>query len=193
MIRDFKYHGKSHMARVFAQIICDKIEAVTVSSSKTDNRRSGRSSDTDAVKLTFDMLIPVPMFSEKEKKRGYNQATLLAQYTAEGLGIPCRTDILMRVRNTAPMNKLGIKEREENLKGAFRLRYGTEEYIAGKHILLIDDIYTTGATAQQCSIVLKRAGASKITVMSLASGRNQRVLPDITKVHFEDEFKEQKV
>ncbi|MBR5228588.1 MAG: ComF family protein [Firmicutes bacterium] len=161
LIKEFKYHGKSYMARNFAEMLQDKIHALY---------------DT----VPFDMVIPVPMFAAKEKKRGYNQAALLAGYTAERLDISFRGDVLLRVKNTAPMNRLGISDREKNLKDAFRLRYGTEQLVCGRHILLVDDIYTTGATAQQCSKILKQAGASKVTVLSLASGRNQRPLKDIT-------------
>ena len=162
LIQDFKYHGKSYMSRTFSEIAFDKIKAVCGSD------------------LDFDLMIPVPMYPSKEKMRGYNQASLLARYTAEKLGIPFRDDILLRTRNTAPMNRLGIKDRADNLKGAFRLRYGTEKSVKGRHILLTDDIYTTGATSEACSKVLKEAGACRITVLSLASGRNQRVMPDIS-------------
>lgn len=163
MIRDLKYHGKSYMARSFSEMIYDKVRSVHEETEKP-----------------FDLIIPVPMYPAKEKKRGYNQAALLAKYTAKKLDIPFRNDILLRTKNTAPMNRLGIKERNDNLKGAFRMRYGTQRFVKDSHILLVDDIYTTGATSQACSLILKQAGAKCITVLSLASGRNQRILPDLS-------------
>ncbi len=164
MIKEFKYHGKSYMARIFSEMLKDKIEALGMEG------------------MQYDLVIPVPMFSKKEKQRGYNQAALLGKYTAERLGIHFREDLLIRVRNTVPMNRLNPKERAKNIENAFRLRYGTERFVEGKRVLLVDDIYTTGSTVQQCSEILKVAGAWKVTVLSLASGKNQIPLPDLSEM-----------
>ena len=89
-------------------------------------------------------------------------------------------ELLERTRETRAMKGLGSVERYENLKNAFAVSCKNHYTISGKRILVIDDIYTTGATTQQCSKILKQAGVSKVTVLSLASGRNQRPLKDIS-------------
>ena len=156
MIRDFKYRGKSYLARKLSEIIFDKIMAEG---------------------LEFDIIIPVPMYAAKERERGYNQAALLGRYLRQRTGIPCRTDCLFRIRPTAPMNKLGLRERKRNLDGAFEVSDAGRRILPGKRVFLIDDIYTTGTTAERCSEKLKSAGAADVTAASLASGINQRELP----------------
>ena len=127
--------------------------------------------------LEFDIIIPVPMYAAKERERGYNQAALLGRYLSQRTGIPCRTDCLFRIRPTAPMNKLGLRERKRNLDGAFEVSDAGRRILPGKRVFLIDDIYTTGTTAERCSEKLKSAGAADVTAASLASGINQRELP----------------
>ena len=156
MIRNFKYRGKSFMARKLSEIIFDKIMAEG---------------------LEFDIIIPVPMYAAKEKERGYNQSALLGKYLSGLTGIPCRTDCLCRVRPTVPMNRLGLQERKRNLDGAFQVSDIGCRILKGKRIFLVDDIYTTGTTAERCSETLKAAGAADVTAASLASGLNQRELP----------------
>jgi ComF family protein len=156
MIKQFKYHNKSYMARNLSEIMYDKVMAVSPK---------------------CDILIPVPMYKAKERKRGYNQADLLARFTAERLGTAYSSSVLERTRNTAPMNKLDAQDRKRNLDGAFKVTAEGTEQIAGKHVMLVDDIYTTGTTAEHCARVLKESGAASVTVLSLASGRNQRELP----------------
>lgn len=160
VIKDLKYHGKSYLARILSEIMADK---------------------ADASHAECDIIIPVPMYRKKEKSRGYNQAGLLAEFLADRLGIPYRDDILIRKRDTQPMNRLNSRERRRNLDDAFCIRQGTEAGIKGRRIMLVDDIFTTGTTTEKCSSVLKAGGALSVTVMSLASGGNQRPLPDITE------------
>lgn len=159
MIHEFKYHGKSFMARSLSEIMYDKIKALN---------------------WDGDIVIPVPMYKKKERRRGYNQADILAKFTAKRLKIPYNRDILIRTRNTAPMSRLSAAERKKNLKGAFCVTAEGRRLIAGKNVLLTDDIYTMGVTAQYSSAALKEAGAHSVTVMSLASGINQRELPIIS-------------
>ena len=156
MIREFKYHGKSYMARKFSEILFDKIVAVGAG---------------------CDILVPVPMFKKKKKKRGYDQAALLAEFTAKRLGLPCCSEAIERTRNTAPMNKLDARERRRNLENAFRVTEEGREAVKDRRVMLVDDIYTTGTTTEHCSEILKDAGAVKVTILSLAAGRNQRELP----------------
>ncbi|MCI8285071.1 MAG: ComF family protein [Firmicutes bacterium] len=158
MLYKFKYHGKSFMARSFSEMMYDKIKAL----------------DWEG-----DIVIPVPMHKKKERQRGYNQADILAKFMAKRLKIPYNRDILIRTKNTAPMSRLSADERKKNLKGAFCVTAEGRRLISGKNVLLADDIYTMGVTAQYCSAVLKESGAESVTIMSMASSRNQRELPVI--------------
>ena len=158
ILRDFKYRGKSWLARELAEIIYDKISAVG---------------------LEFDIIIPVPMYAAKEKERGYNQAALLGMFLGRLSERECRRNCLLRIRDTVPMNKLGARERRKNLDGAFRVTAEGRRIFPGKRILLIDDIYTTGTTAEHCSALMKACGALDVTVATVASGRNQRKLPQV--------------
>lgn len=124
-------------------------------------------------RLEEDMLIPVPMYKPKEKRRGYNQAALLAVSLAEKLGKPCRKDLLVRVRDTKPMSGLSAGERRENLNGVFRVAEGREKELFDKTILLVDDIFTTGSTADACSLALKGAGAARVYVVVFSAGTDR--------------------
>lgn len=156
MIRDFKYRGKSFLSRKLSEIIYDKIMAEG---------------------LEFDIIVPVPMYAGKKRKRGYNQAELLGKYLGRRLGVPCLSNILSRIRDTAPMSKLGLRDRKRNLDGAFLVSESAKREISGRRILLIDDIYTTGTTAEHCSKLLKSRGAAQVYIASLAAGINQKELP----------------
>ena len=118
----------------------------------------------------WDGIIPVPLHPERLLERGYNQALLLAQGLAFYLGIPC-CDWLERVKETLPQNKLKISERSENLHGVFALKDCWEKDLSGKKWIVVDDVFTTGATANEVARVLKLAGAVRVDVYVLASGR----------------------
>lgn len=114
----------------------------------------------------YDMIIPVPMHKKKMQKRGYNQTELVANELEKSLGIPMRKDILSKVVNTTTQSKLGGKARQSNIQHAFFIKNDVE--VENKKIILLDDIYTTGATSEECSRVLKEAGAKEILVLVLA-------------------------
>ena len=118
------------------------------------------------------MLIPVPISAHKLLERGYNQAGLLAQQVARRTGIPVREDILLRSGDTKPMKHMSASQRRQNLKKAFTV-HGND--VKCKVIMLIDDIYTTGATMDACAAVLKEAGAAKVVWMTLAIGEDTAV------------------
>ncbi|MCL4502972.1 MAG: ComF family protein [Deltaproteobacteria bacterium] len=110
-----------------------------------------------------DLLLPVPLHPRRLKARGFNQALLLAQ------GFPDRPigrEVLNRVRHTVPQVGLNPKERRNNVKGAFGV--SQPETVKGKNILLIDDLYTTGSTVAECARVLRRAGAARVEVLTVA-------------------------
>lgn len=120
--------------------------------------------------LDWDVVLPVPMYKPKEIRRGYNQAALLAGALAKLLNRPFRSDMLLRIKDTLPMSDLCAKERQINLKDAFAVAKGGEEVLFDKTVLLVDDVFTTGNTANACAHALKKAGAAKVYVATFAIG-----------------------
>lgn len=116
----------------------------------------------------IDTIIPIPLYPVKLRERGFNQAYLLSLLIAKRYNIPISTGNLIKVKSTKPQSSLNRSLRLKNLKNAFSVR--RPEYLKGKDILLIDDVYTTGATINEASKVLKRAGASSIKIVTLARG-----------------------
>ncbi len=112
--------------------------------------------------LTFDNLCHVPLHPKKRRKRGFDQASLLAERLSELTG-KSHFDAIRRVRNTPSQTKLNITKRKENMRGAFE----PVQPVSG-HVLLVDDVFTTGATAAECAGVLKAAGAASVTVLTFA-------------------------
>ena len=111
--------------------------------------------------------VPVPLHASREKERGYNQTRLIFMDWLATHGIPLY-DVLQRLRRTKPMYRLSAVERRQNIKGALGIRPGAE-MVRGRHILLVDDIFTTGATLTECARVLHQAGVRSVTVLVLAS------------------------
>lgn len=112
----------------------------------------------------FDVIIPVPLHIKRLRERGFNQSLLLARAVGRKNNIPVNPFGLKRIRWTEPQVNLSGKERKINVKGAFEF-HGD---VKGKTVLLIDDVYTTGATVAECSKVLKKGGAKGVCVLTLA-------------------------
>ena len=115
----------------------------------------------------IDLIIPVPMYYWKERRRGYNQAAVFARALSKECGIPAEYQMVQRIRNTVPQKELNDVERKKNLKHAFQLKKGTPE---NKNILLVDDIYTTGSTMDEVAEVLLGAGAKNIYFLCISIG-----------------------
>lgn len=113
-----------------------------------------------------DVIVPVPLHMERLKERGFNQSHLLAKRAANGMPVEVNPYILERTRPTLAQAGMNSRERIINIRGAIRVREGAD--VKGKNILLIDDVYTTGATVRECSRVLKKGGAKKVNVLTLA-------------------------
>ncbi|MBQ3107286.1 MAG: ComF family protein [Firmicutes bacterium] len=107
----------------------------------------------------YDLIVPVPVHKTRLAQRGYNQAALLAEGLGKRMGVPAEPLALQRSRSTAAMKTMSRAERKENVKNAFR---PGPVPVEGKHILLVDDILTTGSTGEACSRVLLEAGASSV-------------------------------
>ncbi len=116
-----------------------------------------------------DLIIPVPLHRWRLLKRRYNQAALLARSITKRMDVPVEYDLLQRIKPTQSQGHKNRKERYENLRGAFAVKAGAD--IKGKNILLVDDVLTTGATVETCAKVLKKAGAEKVFVVTLARTR----------------------
>ncbi|MCX6759718.1 MAG: ComF family protein [Candidatus Nealsonbacteria bacterium] len=114
------------------------------------------------------ILIPVPLDKKRLRWRGFNQAEELSKELAKFLKIPSIPNSLTKIKETFPQIKLSDKERKENVRGVFLIK--DRELIKNKNILLVDDVYTTGATMEECAIVLKKAGAKDIIGVVVARG-----------------------
>lgn len=112
----------------------------------------------------FDLLVPVPLHAARQKQRGYNQSALLAQGLSARTGLPVRLDLVERVHHTRAQVGLSAAERRANVQDAFAARGSC----SGLHILLIDDVYTTGATLAACAGCLQEAGAALVCGLTLA-------------------------
>lgn len=115
---------------------------------------------------SYDIIIPVPIHKKRYKERGYNQTELIATRIAKNLGIQAITDVLIKVKNNKPQSELTKAEREQNIKNVYIIQ--NKQKIKNKAILIIDDIYTTGNTVNECSKIIKQAGAREIAVLTLA-------------------------
>lgn len=114
----------------------------------------------------YDIIIPVPISKKRKKERGYNQSLLIARKISSKEKIKLGDKVISKVKNNNTQSKLNKEERAENVKNVYKITSNKE--IINKNILLIDDIYTTGATLNECSRMLKQAGAKKIDVLTIA-------------------------
>lgn len=115
-----------------------------------------------------DFAIPVPLHRGRLFERRYNQSAMLALALGRVTGMEMRTDLLARRRATPSQGRLSPSARRRNVRGAFAMTKSSGPAVEGRHILLIDDVYTTGATAEECARVLRRAGAAAVDVLTLA-------------------------
>ena len=146
LIYQFKYQPYlKDLAKTLASIL---IEHFVISGKNTDEIWEN------------SVLIPVPLHKKKLKIRGYNQSEELAKELSKILQIPVLSDILVKIKSTKPQMELKKEEREKNLEGVFAVS-DTAKF-AGKKIFLVDDVYTTGSTMEECAKTLKQAGAKNI-------------------------------
>lgn len=116
----------------------------------------------------IEQIIPIPLHPSRQRKRGYNQAEILAVELGLQCGLPVRTDVLFRIRRTTAQKKLGREERINNLKGAFGV---SAAWKPCSNLLLTDDIYTTGATMEQAARILKKAGVQNVFFLTISIGQ----------------------
>jgi ComF family protein len=143
-IQRFKYHGDINLAAELGLFF----------------------NQVDISDLPFETIIPVPLHPRRLRKRGFNQAVLLGKGLARKTGRDMPLRALRRVRNTVPQVELHHSERQKNVRGAFAVR--DRSAIKDRNILLVDDVFTTGATVNECARVLKQSGAGSVYVLTLA-------------------------
>ena len=114
------------------------------------------------------ILAPVPLHRWRIWRRGYNQSALIADALARRTGREARLGLVERVKATPPLRGMGPREREQAVRGAFRIGAGHKAGLKGKEVVLIDDVYTSGATANACARVLRRAGAERVDILCWA-------------------------
>lgn len=136
-----KYGGRSDLGDILGEMLYDRMVSEY---------------EPDELAGMYDLVIPVPTHNEKKSKRGYNHADLIAKGFAERAGIRLSTDAVQRIRPTLPMKTLSPQEREANICGAFSIRKSRLSLLDGARILLIDDIFTTGATIDEIARILKK-------------------------------------
>jgi len=126
--------------------------------------------------LEADVVIPVPLHPTRLREREFNQSLLLADQIAQYIGSPLSFTNLVRTTPSEPQSTLSRKERLKNLRQAFAVRRPL--LIARKRVLLIDDVFTTGTTVNECAKVLRKAGAETVFVLTLARTIESNVVPD---------------
>ena len=144
LIHGFKFGDKPYLSRTLGLLMADKIKKLG---------------------WQFDLIVPVPISVSRLKERGYNQSILLAQTIAKQLDMPV-SEVLSKVRDTHDQVGLNFSERQDNLKGSIVLN--DKQEVFDKVVLLIDDVMTTGATANICAQVLKKAKAKRVLVFTFA-------------------------
>jgi ComF family protein len=112
------------------------------------------------------LFVPVPLHRSRLWRRGFNQSAIVARELSRRTGFAVEIDALKRVRATPPLKGLNMLQRRRMVAGAFRAKPGAE--LRGRNIVLVDDVLTTGSTANACARVLKRAGASRVDLISWA-------------------------
>ena len=121
--------------------------------------------------LSVDIIIPVPLHRSRARWRGYNQSAILAKELGSWTGLPVAEDSLLRTRATRPQVELGAEDRRENVANAFACR---DSQVAGRKVLLIDDVCTTGATLSACAMAARGARAAEVWALTLArEGRTE--------------------
>jgi ComF family protein len=149
-ITAFKYSGRIDLDRPLGRLLAQRLR-------------------TAADPREFDLILPVPLHPQRLRERGYNQSLLLARVLSRQLQRPLAPRLLRRLRATPPQQGLNAALRQANLRQAFAL----SQPLRGEHLLLIDDVVTTTATARECSRVLLEGGAGAVTLAVLArAGRH---------------------
>lgn len=149
LIAGFKFHQQSELAGALCQLMLRAVHA-----------------EADSARPAW--LLPVPLSRERLRERGYNQAWELARRLAPRLGLRARADVLQRSRDTAHQIGMSRADREHNLRDAFWIEPTARAALQQAHVVLVDDVLTTGATAHAAALALTRGGAARVDVWVVA-------------------------
>jgi ComF family protein len=144
-MHEFKYRGNRELGKQLGQLMGHSL-------TRTD-------------RFTIDALLPLPLFPKKERQRGFNQASILCRGMTEILNVPILDKLITRPQFTTTQTKKGRIERWKNMEGKFKLL--DPGLIMNKHVLLVDDVVTTGATLEACGQEILKAGNVRLSVMTL--------------------------
>ena len=118
--------------------------------------------------LSYDIIIPVPIHNKRRKERGYNQSALIAKEFCKNINELEYEDILIKKKNTVAQSTLNKEERLKNAIDMYKIKENKQDIIYNKNVLIFDDIYTTGATANECAKAIRGANPSKVGILTIA-------------------------
>lgn len=148
-VYQFKYHNQRRYANIYSKEIVEAFRE-------------------EILRWKPDVIMPVPLHWTRKRKRGYNQAQILAEEIGKKLNIPVDSKSLKRIKKTSPQKKLGHEERKKNLKHAFALKPG---FCPVKTVVVVDDIYTTGNTIDAAARILKEKGVENVYFLTISIGQ----------------------
>ena len=147
LILNYKFNDKSYLYKTFVKFLLKNNKFVEIIKS-------------------YDIIMPVPLNQKRKRKRGYNQSDLIAMEISNFLQIKLEKNNLEKVQNIVAQSTLNKVQRSQNIKGVYRIK--NKQNLKNKKVLVIDDIYTTGSTINECSKIVKEAGAKNIGVLTIA-------------------------
>lgn len=157
MVHGLKLHGKTYIARNVGALMAERVRMEPA---------------------TFDVVTAVPLHREKHRLRGFNQAALLAEYAADGAQLPFDPGLLVKPRPTASLRLADSRTRRQMLAGAFEVPAERRADVWGKRVILVDDVCTTGSTADACARALKSAGAKQVALLCFAASAGYKTVED---------------
>lgn len=149
LMKGLKFHGKHQIGRYFGEQLAQKIQR-----------------DSEA---PFDFLIPIPLHRQRQKFRGYNQAEVIASALSKSLNTPVLTDVVTKIKASKPQTTKGRKSRLDDTLDTYRVNPNTN--LEGKHILIVDDVITTGATVEACAKAIAPLKPAKISIAALCEAK----------------------
>ena len=148
LLHSFKYNSKTSLTKTFIPLMIDFIDRHHL------------------LIREYDLITPIPLHPVRFRERGFNQSALLSRAIGKHYGIMHTEELLVRQKVTHTQTELGSKQRWTNMQGAFRIKNSSQA--VGKKIVLVDDLFTTGATANSAAEILKNAGASTVAILTLS-------------------------
>ena len=149
-VKSFKYHDAVDLCRPLASRLTACLERLP---------------------WQIDLVAPVPLHADRELERGYNQSSLLGEQLARDLNLAFSSTCLLRLRDTSQQAQLAEAKRRKNVEGAFQ----ASAAVAGKSVLLVDDVVTTGSTLAECALALRDQGASAVYALAVSSSRSLNI------------------